>query len=278
MAKRVRAPISDAIIHSVARLVDDAQTERREPSHSEIGFQINRSGLAEADPNASGQTVGKAKRVRATLSWAFENAQDKAELLVAALVSLVQANGGFRAESPNFVGRDAILNAIVAFRASGYALSSDGELQPVNLDTLDGVEMTEALEGYARRARRGSEDAALLVGTSKDLLEATASHILTERNHQRPSHRNFPTLLAQTFMSLGLAIPQTTTQPPPSAQCRLECALFEAGCSVNSLRNSEGTGHGRPWLPSVTDAQARVALQTMGLISAFLLEKHRSMP
>jgi hypothetical protein len=82
-----RAPVNDAIIAAVARLVDDAQSGRREPSHSDIEFQINRAGLELADPTRQGQTVGKAKRVRAVLSWAIENAPDKAETFVAALVA-----------------------------------------------------------------------------------------------------------------------------------------------------------------------------------------------
>ena len=66
------APLSDAIILAVAKLVDDAQSETREPSHSDIEFQIVQAGLSAADPKAQGQNVGKAKRVRATLSWALE--------------------------------------------------------------------------------------------------------------------------------------------------------------------------------------------------------------
>ena len=65
-----KAPVNDAIIVAVARLVDDAQSGTREPSHSDLEFQINRAGLSDGDPKVQGQVVGKAKRVRATLSWA----------------------------------------------------------------------------------------------------------------------------------------------------------------------------------------------------------------
>lgn len=56
-----RAPLSDAIIVAVAKLVADAQGERRDPSHSDLDFQIARAGLSEADPKNQGKTVGKAK-------------------------------------------------------------------------------------------------------------------------------------------------------------------------------------------------------------------------
>ena len=54
------APLNDAIIIAVAQLIDDAQSDRRDPSHSDIEFQIERAGLAGGGPKHQGQTVGKA--------------------------------------------------------------------------------------------------------------------------------------------------------------------------------------------------------------------------
>jgi len=141
----------------------------------------------------------------------------------------------------------------------------------MSIDTLSGVELTNALEAYVRRARRGSEDAALLVGTGKDLLEATAAHVLRQRYGSYPEQANFPTLLGQAFVALGLATPQSAAQSGEPPQRRLERSLYEAGCAVNALRNKEGTGHGRPWLPGVTDAEARAAAQLIGIVSGFLI-------
>lgn len=76
MAKNPSAPLSDTIIVAVAQLVDDAQADRRDPSHSELEFHIKRAALVAGDPNSQGQTVGKAKRVRATLSWSMEHNPD----------------------------------------------------------------------------------------------------------------------------------------------------------------------------------------------------------
>jgi hypothetical protein len=151
-------------------------------------------------------------------------------------------------------------------------------LRPASLDTLSGAKLTEALEGYVRRARRGSEDAALLVGTGKDLLEATAAHVIHERYGQYPQQANFPTLLGQAFVALGLAIPAGTPPAGEPPKRRLERSLYEAGCSVNALRNKQGTGHGRPWLPSVTDDEARAAIQLIGIVASFLLSAHKSRP
>lgn len=272
---RPRAPLTDATVFVIADLVEDAGATR-EPSHSEIGFQIERAGLAQADPaKGNGPPVGKAKRVRAVLTWALENGPNKGEILCAALVALVKSKGGFRENSPNFVGNEAITNAVDAFRGEGYALGTDGDLRPVVLDTLRGTDLTDALASYVQRARRGSTDAALLVGTGKDLLEATAAHVLTERFGTYSHSANFPTLLGQAFTALDLATPHTPTQQGDLPQRRLERALYETGCAVNALRNKEGTGHGKPWLPSVSDAEAIQAVQLIGIISGVLLTTHK---
>lgn len=270
------APLSDAIIVAVARIVDDAQSDTREPSHSDLEFQINRVQLQQGDPKAHGQLVGKAKRVRGTLSWAIEHNPAAGERLVSSLISLVRGCGGFRVDSPNYVGEQAIRDARDAFRAEGYELTSDGELRPCLLENLSGSSLTEALEAYVRRAQRGSADAALVTGTGKDLLEATAAHVIRERFGSYSSSANFPTLLGQAFVTVGLATPQDTRVTGELPQKRVERALYEVGCAVNHLRNKEGAGHGRPWLPSVSDDEARMAVELMGLVARRLLEAHKT--
>lgn len=272
------APLSDAIIIAVSRLVDDAQSETRVPSHSDLEFQIKRAGLSSADPHTQGQVVGKSKRIRGTLSWALEHNPKAGEILVANLVSAIRASGGFRETSPNYVGGEAIANAVAAFRIEGYELTHDGELRPLILDNLSGNELSKALESYVKRAKRGSSDAALLTGTGKDLLEATAAHVLTERWQSYPTRSSFPFLLGQTFTALDLSTTQNPSQHGEPAQCRMERALYELGCAVNMLRNKEGTGHGRPWLPSVTDIQAMAAIESMGIIAEHLLSTHKEKP
>ena len=273
-ANRPSAPLNDAIVVAVAQLVDDAQADPREPSHSDLEFEINRAGLAAGDPKAQGQTVGKAKRIRATLYWAVEHDLLAGGRFVHSLVASVQGCGGFRNSSPNYVGRDAIQNLIAAFDAEGWELSLDGQLRQKLLDNLSGVALTEALKAYIRRAKRGADDAALVTGTGKDLLEAVAAHILQQRYGSYPSTSNFPTLLGQAFVALGLATPQDPPQVGEPPRKRIERAMYELACGINQLRNKQGTGHGRPWLPTVTDAEAKMATETMGVISERLLLLH----
>lgn len=268
------APLTDAIIFVLARLVDDSQSETRQPSHSDLDFQVNRAGLGDGDPKAQGQLVGKAKRVRSSLSWALENDTDGGERFVESLLAYLRSCGGFRSGSPNYVGAEAITDAVAAFASEGFVLTNNGELHPQLLENLSGTALSDALYAYVRRAKRGAEDAALLTGTGKDLLEATAAHILVERNGSYPKSANFEGLLGMAFVATGLATPSHQPTPGEPPQCKAERAMFGMACAVNAMRNKLGTGHGRPWLPSVTQVEARAAVQFMGTIAEWMLHAH----
>ena len=268
-----RAPLNDEILIAISRMVDDAQVETREPSHAQIEDQFRRANLLQADPNQNGRPLGKAKRVREVLSWAIENDLNSGERLVYLLLMLVKGLGGFRESSPNFIGQESVQNLVSCFISVGYTMSTDGTLAQQVLDDLQGVEAVEALRAYAIRARRGVEDAALLSGTSKDLIEAVAKYIIHTKRGFYPVQSNFPTLLGQAFMELGLA---TTFDNPVQGELinkRVERSIFEMACAINAFRNHHGTGHGRPVLTSISGPEGKLVIETIGVVSEFLLSK-----
>jgi hypothetical protein len=260
-------PLSDAVIAAVAGLFSG----EREPAHSVLDFHFERLGLRHADPG-NDRPTGKEKRIRQILTWSIEHDPERGGQLVGLLIAALRGCGGFRPESPNFIGADDIENARQAFRGEGFELGTDGDLRPLILENLSSAELTAALEANVRRARQGVLDAALLAGTGKDLVEATAAHVLNERYGFYNDQANFPALLGQAFTAVGLVTPAHPKSPGEAPQAALQRALFEAACAVNTLRNKQGTGHGRPFLPSVTVEEARIAVQTMGLVSELLLQ------
>lgn len=268
-----RPPLTDAIVVAISRLVDDSQTEKREPTHYDIEFLIAQAKLSSVDPGKlSNKPVGKAKRIRGTLSWALSNDPKAGESLVSGLISAVQGYGGFRPTSSNYCGCEAITNLITVFAVQGWDLSLDGSLQPRVLNSLTGKALTSALRAYADRAQRGALDSPLLAGTAKDLLEATAAHVLVEKWGSYPNTSNFPTLLGQAFTALGFATPSEPVIAGEPAQKRMERTAYDLGCALNALRNKEGTGHGRPWISSITSAQARFSIESMGNIASLMLD------
>lgn len=128
------------------------------------------------------------------------------------------------------------------------------------------------LRRYAQRAARAADDSPLVVGTSKDLLEATAAHVLVQWYGTYDPGANFPMLLGRAFAALGLDSVGPQQQGEP-AQRRVERAYYESACAVNALRNKQGTGHGHPWLSTVNSSEAQIAIRTMGSITLFLLAR-----
>ena len=171
-------PLTDALAVAVSQLVDDAQSaERRDPSHADLKSLFERHFLLEGDPCSRAQTVGKAKRVKATLIWAIEFAPEQGSRFLSALISEIRGCGGFRESRPNFVGKHAYANLASMLDTEGYELTTDGELRAKLLDNVPAILMVDALRVYVRRTKRGTEDAALVPTTGKDLLEATAAHL-----------------------------------------------------------------------------------------------------
>jgi hypothetical protein len=267
---RRAAPLTEAILFALSHAVNDSQADKREPTHSDLLFLFEQAQLEHADLPKS-PPVGKAKRVRAVLSWALENDIEKGGRLVTSLMASIKGYGGFRVGSPNFIGADAIENLNASFAPEGFEVTQDGELQPLLLDGFLDPATPAVLASYARRAARGVTDAVLVIGTGKDLVEATAAYVLVKTYGAYEDRANFPTLLGEAFAAAGLATPQTAASPREPKERSLERRLFEAACEVNRLRNKEGTGHGRPFVSTVSDAHARAAAQTAGTVAELLL-------
>ena len=71
-------------------------------------------------------------------------------------------------------------------------------------------------------------------------------------------------------MAIGFAVPNVPTSRAREIQ-RVEETAYELACALNGLRNKQGTGHGRPWVSTVTDEQARFAIESMGNIASMML-------
>jgi Abortive infection C-terminus len=269
--------LTDAIAQAIADLFD---AERR-PAHSDLDRLFSRARLVEGDPkhHDASLMIGKRKRVVAVLTYALDQDRVAGAKLVAQLLGAVRGVGGFRPTSEDYVGEEVLRNARAAFRDQGFELDEDGHLRPLSLETLEGADLTEALRLYVRRARAGHGDAALVTGTGKDLLEAAARHVLVERTGAYDVRMNFPMTLYHAFYAEGLATPPGDVldawekKLDPDPRKRLEQTLHLVGLAVNKLRNTEGTGHGRPFPPTVTDKEAKVAIESMGLVAELLLEQ-----
>lgn len=260
--------LNDETMATIAQFFQDGKG----PSHGELTLAFRRVDLEHLDPgNAPG--IGKVTRVRTVLGHAIDRHLDSGSRLVSMLIGSIRAHGAFRSQSDTYAGETTIESLRDGLGHLGYDLDGEGNVRPKRFEALEGKELTEALWSYIRRARIGASDPELVIGSSKNLEEATARHVLKEivgMYDTRGPRGQFPTQLSAAFHQLDLKIPVTELSRDPSEA--FQQAIFLLGIAVNRLRNEKGDGHGRPENSDATEVEGRLASQASGLVSELLLE------
>ena len=243
----------------------------RGPSHGELTLAFQRVNLVKFDPGNSPGT-GKVTRVRTVLGRAIDGHPESGARLVEILIGEIRAYGAFRPSSATYAGEETIRSLRDGLRHLGYDLDAEGVVRPTRLEGLEGVELTEALWSYVRRARTGASDAELVIGSSKSLEEATARHVLNQvigTYETRGPRSHFHMQLAEAFNRVGLK--SSSASLSSDASEALQEALFLLAIAVNRLRNEKGEGHGRPEPSVATEEESRLASQASGLVCELLL-------
>ena len=245
------------------------------PTHAELDGLFASHGLAHADPRRVDAAATKEVRVRAVLTEGIAAPPEVANGLVHTLLAGMRTRGCFDAGGDHYpVGGPAVVTAAQrAFRQLGWTLDDEGQLVPAVLTGLDHHSRRRAIEAAIERIRRAPDDAALLIGSAKELLETTSRYVLEEIGQPARGNADFPELLHMARDRLDL-LPQRVAQTSPAARTVREVydGLWKVAKAVNELRNTEGTGHGRTSLPTVAPHTARVVVQAAGLLSALLLD------
>lgn len=147
-------------------------------------------------------------------------------------------------------------------------------------EELGAVKEVIDLTPYVNRIRNAlPNDPSQVIGTTKEMLEATMKTILWRRGHEETGNIDFPDLLTRCLAELRL----TGTSPPGTEiegyqRKIISCAkkMIEA---ANELRNRAGTGHGRViGEEPVVSAEDADLVASTGLILAAWLLRHESKP
>ena len=112
-----------------------------------------------------------------------------------------------------------------------------------------------------------------VIGTTKDMLEATIKTILHRRGHEEVDNIDFPQLTTRCLFVLGL---RGKTPPRTEGERHLRKLASSAQKmieAVNELRNCAGTGHGRVVgkEPEITEADASLVASTGLILAAWML-------
>jgi hypothetical protein len=146
------------------------------------------------------------------------------------------------------VNHELVVELNRTLRPLNLHLAADGTV--VEGSSL-GVEPSRMLDGPAVREHIRRLDLALaivdvplLLGSSKELLEAASKLVLDGIGEPIPD--KFPSLLTRALEALGLhARAVAGDTEVAGATRRILGGLHQIGLGVNELRNDHGTGHGR---------------------------------
>jgi hypothetical protein len=248
------------------------------PSHDELDVAASRTKLDRFDPRRESTQIGKMKRIRQILVAATDNDPPAGIAFAKQVIALLRSDGAFttpRKDGTTPAKVDALRRALDTL---GYTIDSTGAIRNKVIDNLTGAAMTDALQSYVRRMNLNPDDPELQLGTAKDLDEATARHVLTERTGSYPvggQAGSYPVTLANAFTAVGFAVAGQVTLDPDAHRAVQQC-LFLLSTAVNRLRNVAGTGHGRPKLGGsapLTASEARLVSRASALVAGALLDE-----
>lgn len=241
------------------------------PSHSSLTSAFLAAGLANLTPYVPGslQNLNKVERITEAgrAVWRHPTGGRR---LVEELLSVYRVSGIFA--EPNLDMDKSVLRS--ALQQQGWALDEEGRLEPLGEIHLE-VGDRQALNDQLNRLRRNTEDAALLLGTAKELLESVGKFVLEEGNRLPDRKMDFPEVMTLAMEQLGLMPVQVDASTEGGKQIRkVYQAIRTVVEAINELRNEHGTGHGRTLPSGVSVEAARFMIRQATIVAEMLLAAH----
>lgn len=243
------------------------------PPHSSLTSAFFAAGLTDLTTyvQSSPQSLNKVDRITEA-GRAVWRQPSGGRRLVEELLSVYRVNGIF-ADSSLDMEKSALRSAL---RQQGWSLDIEGRLEPLGEVHLE-VGDRQALNDQLNRLRRNTEDAALLLGTAKELLESVGKLVLEEGNRLPGRRMDFPEVMALSMEQLGVMPRQVDSSTDGGKQLRKVYQSVRSIVEViNELRNDHGTGHGRTLPSGVSVEAARFMIRQATIVAELLLSTHDS--
>ncbi len=241
------------------------------PSHSQLTTVFAGAGYGEADPyDQSLGTPNKEQRV-GTVCRAAQRRPSGTRRLVDSLIEKLRLHGCFDSSHLDTYAPAAARHLRRALAQAGWSLSDEGYPTPLgDVDLSTGGR--EALDEQLERIRRATDDPGLLLGSAKDLLEATAKFVLSDLGIEvgssaKYSHTQY---MARDRLKLN---PQDVDMTMPGAEhvrkvLQSTIAIAE---SVAELRALQGVGHGRTLPTGVSPELAWLVIREACSVAELML-------
>lgn len=238
-------PWIDDVALALRRLMDESQ----HPTHSELD-DVRLLGMKIPQDKADGEKMTKPQRLRAAFDLADAHSETAVKQLVVLIVTEMRVQSVFDHASVRRAGLIEDLRRALA--GAGAILHSDGTITAGNVGPEVSTGGRATIDRLQSQLRSGNLDAGAVLGTAKDLLEATAKHLLHEHDPTaRPS--DMPAIVTQAMRAADLSTrPGEIGGPDPRAVAEIRGLIVKSAEIVARQRNEGGDGHGHLELSAVT--------------------------
>ena len=224
--------------HALRLLMEDSWY----PSHTGLDDIFSRRDIDVPRVDERGENLNKPRRLRAAFEAADAQGEGAVKWFVNDIVEEMRFQNVFAQPTP---GRLELIEKLrSALAAAGATLDTDGRIQSKFVGPNIAAGGRETVDRLQALLRRDNLDPASILGTSKDLLEATAKHLLHEHEPDaRPG--DMPGIVPQAMRGAGLATrPGEIASPNAKAIAGLRDQVVKTAAAVAPLRNKGGDGHG----------------------------------
>jgi hypothetical protein len=262
----VSAPVSDDIAAALASFLHGGDG----PSHSTVSRVLTAAGLDDGYVYKP-QSTGTSKEQRVLQAFRRAEHQGGGRKLVEGLLSALRHDELIGL--PDDQRSDNERRLRLALGRSGWLLTEDGQLR-----AFAGADMEtggrDALDENLARLRSSTSDPALLIGTAKDLLEAVAKFVLEESGMEVPPNASFDSLWHIARERLGV-LPERVDKSLPGYEAirAIHQSSWTIAHNINTLRNLQGTGHGRTLPTGVSEDLALLVVREACSVAEYMLRR-----
>ena len=237
------------------------------PTYNEIIDVLDMFGADTEAPN-------KRERVSAAIKLVDRQALIP---LVEDLLELLRHDGAFDRSNPDAADDAKRQQLAESLSSYGITLLEDGKTMPDLWWAVDASTLPDeaAVRDHVRRLSRalGEDDSALLLGSSKELLESTAKIVLARVGETPPT--KYPALVTQALEVLMLHPKSAPEQREDVMEPvrKILGGVVQIAMEINELRSERGTGHGRAKAPvRLTSRHGRLAAGAALLVATLMFD------
>lgn len=226
------------VAHTLRRLMEKSWY----PSQSGLDDIFRKRGIDVPQIDDRGESWNKVRRLRAAFDAATVQGEVAVKWLVVDIVEEMRFKDVFTSRDPTSL--ELIEELRVALAGAGANLDLEGRIHPRYAGPEVAAGERDTVDRLQKILRKDDLDPGSILGTAKDLLEATAKHLLREHDPEaRPG--DMPGIVTQAMSAAGLPTkPNEIDSPNAKAIAGLRNQVTKTAAAVAPLRNNGGDGHG----------------------------------